>query len=277
MRVIGNRLISIEVATEFGPRVVGLQPAGGENLFADLGDLGIDLNDGRRFRFRGGHRLWLAPEVPDVTYEPDDGPVEVTAGPGFVETASLVGDVLKTIRVAVADDEAEAVVDHRLVNRGDEIIEVAPWAVTQLRPGGTALMPLGNGSPEPGRLQPWASVVGWAYTDWSALRWDPAHGVVEIPARRESPTKLGTPLARGWLAYVINGWAFAKYITVRPLSIDLGASGQVYANKDFVELETLGAFVSLAPGESARHCETWRVWRASDNLAEVIEQVEALR
>ena len=277
MRVISNGLIAAEVATGFGPRVVGLRPAGGQNLFARLDDLGIDLENGRRFLFRGGHRLWLAPEVPDVTYEPDDGPVETTAGSGFVETASLVGDVLKTIRVELADDEAEVTVDHHLVNRGDEMIEVAPWAITQLRPGGTALMPLGSGGPEPGRLQPWASVIGWAYTDWSALRWDLEHGVVEIPDSRESPTKLGTALVRGWLAYVTDGWVFAKYVTAKPLSIDLGASGQVYANRDFVELETLGAFVSLAPGESASHRETWRVWRAPSDLAEIIEQVERLR
>ncbi|MFZ0491705.1 MAG: hypothetical protein WAM81_00745 [Acidimicrobiia bacterium] len=275
MRLIDNKLITVQVATDFGPRIVGLRPAGGENLFAELGDLGIDLDDGRRFLFRGGHRLWLAPEVPEVAYEPDNVPVEVTAGPGFVETTSLSGGVSKTIRVAVAEDKAEIVVDHRVANRGDETIEVSPWAITQLRTGGTALMPVGSEPPEPDRLQPWASVVGWPYTDWAGLEWDDDRGVIQVPGRRDSPTKIGTVLERGWLAYVVDGWVFAKYATVGPLSIDLGASGQVYVNKDFVELETLGAFVSLEPGESTSHSETWRVFRASGDLTETTQQVEA--
>jgi hypothetical protein len=277
MRVIDNGLITVEVATDFGPRIVGLRPAGGENLFAELGDLGFDLDDGRRFSFRGGHRLWLAPEVPEVTYEPDDAPVEATVGPGFVQTTSSTGGVSKTVRVALAEDKAEIVVDHRVVNRGDETIEVAPWAITQLRTGGTALMPVGTEPPRPGRLQPSASVVGWSYTDWAGLEWDDDHGVVQVSGRRDFPTKIGTVLARGWLAYAIDGWVFAKYATVRQLSIDLGASGQVYVNKDFVELETLGAFVSLAPGESTSHSEAWRVFRASGDLTETAQQVESHR
>ncbi|MFV9672187.1 MAG: hypothetical protein ACNYZH_03085, partial [Acidimicrobiia bacterium] len=50
-----------------GPRIVGLRVSDGENLFAELPELVIERPGGAPFRFLGGHRLWLAPEVPAVT------------------------------------------------------------------------------------------------------------------------------------------------------------------------------------------------------------------
>ena len=65
--------VTVMVTTSVGPRVLGL--TGGEgNVMAVLPGAGLERPDGGRFSFIGGHRLWAAPEIPEVTYQPDDRP-----------------------------------------------------------------------------------------------------------------------------------------------------------------------------------------------------------
>ena len=69
-RILGNGLISLEFLTGAGPRIVRFSAFGKENLFA-----GIPTSVGTpygEFFFRGGHRLWHAPEALPRTYIPDD-------------------------------------------------------------------------------------------------------------------------------------------------------------------------------------------------------------
>lgn len=265
--------VGIDLATGFGPRVIGMRPAGHSNLFAELGDLAIDLPDGRHYCFHGGHRLWLAPEVPEITYAPDDDPVDAGGDNLTVWATGRSGDVEKTIRIEVAGEEAMATVDHAVTNGGDRPIRPALWAITQLRPGGTALLPFTTNPSDPHGLQASTGLVGWPYTDWAALEFD--DGVIYIDGTRETPTKVGTALSRGWLAYVIDGWLFAKYATVGESSLDLGATGQIYACADFVELETIGVPLTLEPGETAQHREMWRVWPAPDSLHDAVALAES--
>ncbi len=71
----------VEAATRFGPRLVSLRREKGPELFAQLSDdVAIDLPGSEPYRFHGGHRLWAAPEVPAITYAPDDHTCVVSAG-----------------------------------------------------------------------------------------------------------------------------------------------------------------------------------------------------
>jgi hypothetical protein len=273
---IDNGSVSVDVATGFGPRVVGLAPSGGDNLFVDLPDRSIELGDGRRFRFRGGHRLWLAPEVPEVTYAPDDDPVEVSVDRTTAVVRGVVDGIEKSIALELAADEAAITVDHTLTNQRDRPVRVAPWAISQFRTGGTVLMPLLAAAVEGRGLRPSTRIVGWPYTDWGSLSSTEA-GVVRISGTRDAPSKVGTELGRGWLAYVVDGWLFAKYAEAAPSSLDLGATGQVYVDADFVELETLGPLSDLRPGDGAHHREVWRLWPAPPTDREAIEIVESHR
>jgi hypothetical protein len=267
--------LQLDLATRFGPRVTALRPAGGDNMFAELGDFGVDLPDGGRFVFRGGHRLWLAPEVLEITYTPDNDPVATSVNGCSASATGLTNGVEKTIRVEVDEDTAAATVDHLVTNNSDRSLEISLWAITQFRPGGTALLPLGRNPSDPAGLQASTRVVGWPYTDWSALTAGPGNDVLSIAGHRETPTKIGIALTRGWLAYLLDGWLFAKYAEVTESPLDLGATGQVYANAHFVELETLGPLVTLHPGASAQHREVWRVWPAPDTLSKTIDLVES--
>ncbi len=62
-----NDQISIWVTRSIGPRIIGVSVGDGENLFAELPDVTLDYLGGGQFHFYGGHRLWHAPENPEVT------------------------------------------------------------------------------------------------------------------------------------------------------------------------------------------------------------------
>lgn len=73
------------------------------------------------------------------------------------------------------------------------------------------------------------------------------------------------------MAYKLDENLFVK----RPASTpgpyaDLGATGQCYATRTFLELETLGTLQMLRSGDSVRHKETWELHHV-DSSASVAE------
>lgn len=245
---------SVVVATGFGPRVVGLL-VDGRNLFAELPDDVLEAG-GQRYRLRGGHRLWAAPEVPAVTYRSDDEPCAVTPNGGGlrVEGPADGAGLAKTLELAPTDDGWA--VRHTIENRGAAPVAVAPWAITQLRPGGRATLALG----EPGTgLQADRAVVFWPYTDPEDARLQLSAGAVHVDGGAGPPLKVGVAGGPGAGAYDLEGVRFSKRITPAPDEphADLGAAVQVYVHPRFVELETLGPLRTVAPGEAAAHREEW--------------------
>ena len=248
-----------------GPRIIGFRRPSQPNVLVLLPETVIERPGGDSFRFIGGHRLWAAPEVPDITYAPDDASVDVTIAEGNV-TLSAPLDVSgfeKTMTISAHDSGVSIV--HELTNRGPARV-AAPWAITQLVPRGTALLPLGGRDSDP--YQANTNVVAWPYTDLA----DPLVRIeadrIEIEARRIDPIKFGTTLRRGWLAYRIGGDVFVKHAKteVDARYPDLGASGQVYATRSFLELETLGPLQTLAEGATATHTETWELHDVDPSL-----------
>lgn len=273
-------VIEIVVAATVGPRVIGLGFVGGANLFAELGDAGLDLPDGSRFSFYGGHRLWVAPEVPESSYDPDDEPValiETPAGLLIEQPPSPRTGLQKSIELAWgAPGSVE--LTHRVGNVAGPPVELAPWAITQLTPGGTGILPHGTRQPA-GPFQASALVVGWPYTDFGDEGIRIGSDVTLIDGTRSSPTKLGTDLQRGWLAYLLGNEIFIKRARHHAGARypDRGAAAQIYCNQHFIELETLGPLHSLAAGESVTHTESWQLHRTSrpvsvDDVSDFIER-----
>jgi len=247
-------------------RVLDFRPLGGESLFAQLGDAVID---GFEYRLVGGHRLWAAPEVPEITYSPESEQVQVDQEPEWL-TVTAVPDqagIGKTMRVGF--EEGAAVIEHRLVNHSLSDIEVAPWAITQLVPGGRAILPLDREQLDQHALQASGSVVLWPYTDMSELRFRSEY--IEIGDVKLLPLKVGVRLRSGWLAYAIGTNLFTKQVVQtsndESRHVDLGAVGQCYVAANFVELETLGPLGVLSPGESITHAETWRQFTTEEELS----------
>lgn len=201
--------------------------------------------------------------MPEVTYAPDDHPVTVVESPSGIEVTgaadSTVG-IRKKLSISLHDGSVH--LTHQITNDSHEPRTVAPWAITQLPVGGTALFPLRTGTADPHGLQPNAEVVVWPYTGIDDTPFEMSKRNLLISSDRTAATKIGTRLDRGWLAYVHHDLVFAKWARHDPdgTYLDRGASAQCYSSPDFVELETLGPVVTLQPGESTAHEEVWRLY-----------------
>jgi hypothetical protein len=261
VRLTGERS-TLLVTVSVGPRILGLIGAG-PNLLAVLPEATLERPTGAPFRLVGGHRLWAAPEVPELTYEPDERPcalVDVDGGVRVQAPADGAG-LLKALEIRA--DGQDWVVDHELRNDGVRPITLAPWAITQLRPGGRARLPLGARAPGP---QADRSLVLWPYTDLDDPRLGFDAGGVEINAALgvtpgAGPLKVGASPGGGTASYLVGGEVFEKRVDVDPTATyaDRGAAVQVFVRDDFCELETLGPLVTLGAGEATTHRETWTI------------------
>jgi len=260
-----NQALALWLTRSVGPRIIGLALPGGANLFAVLPDDRAECPGAGTFSFRGGHRLWYAPEDLRRTYLPDDDPltiVEVKDGARVTQRIEGSTGIQKSLTITLPGDDAQVLVDHTLHNRGSAPVELAPWSITQLKPGGTAVLPLATGLADTGGLLPNCHLVLWPYTrlDSPYISWSDT--CISVTATmQEGALKLGFPNPRGWLAYVVDGTLFVKRAAYYPEADypDRGSSSECYCNPRFLELETLGPRATLAQGQSVCHRETWTV------------------
>ncbi len=135
----------------------------------------------------------------------------------------------------------------------------APWAITQFRTGGVAVLP--QARHDTGVL-PNRSLAMWPYTDPSIpqVSWGTHHIMVET--QMDAPFKVGFPNPRGWLAYLLDGTLFVKHATYESEATyyDFGSSSEFYCGPYFAELETLAPIRTIAPGASVVHDETWELF-----------------
>jgi hypothetical protein len=261
-----NRTLKLFITRSVGPRILSLSFAGGENLFAELPDTTLDCPGTGTLHLYGGHRLWHAPEEPSRTYLPDDSPVEIT----FVENGCLVTQnvepktgLQKSMEIRLQGDQPRVVITHRLSNQGLWPVTSAPWAITQLKPGGVAILPQ---SREETGVLPNRSLALWPYTDTSNPNVTWGQNYILLRANMETAFKVGFSNPRGWIAYWLNGTLFvkrAKYEAKSPY-FDFGSSSECYCNDRFIELETLAPISTMNPGTSVTHVETWELYGKID-------------
>jgi hypothetical protein len=262
-----NGSITLRIATSFGPRILSCAITDAPNILATLPDATLPWRPDKPFHLRGGHRLWIAPEVPDLTYAPDDEPVTVTSEAGTVTVAAAAttpSPFHKTIALRLHQEEPAVTVAHSLDYAGAEPMEVAPWAITMLRPEGTLLLPLG--ATDGAGLQASRSIVLWPYTRLDDPGIEIHENLLVVHGSRSDPTKIGTHGSAGWCAYVVDGLVFVKTVISAGSGhfADLGATFQGFARAEFCELETLGRLRRMQPGVTANHVETWRLTRIDD-------------
>lgn len=264
--VLQNQALSLLISRSTGPRVLALHLGEGPNLFAELPHFTIPCPGIGELTLWGGHRLWHAPEVGKRTYLPDDKPVQIDKIPGgLVATPPIEmrAQIQKSLRVTLPNDDATVVVDHVLVNEGLWPITCAPWAITQLKPGGTAVLPQPTSPIDPDGLQPNRPLALWPYTDMKSphIQWGNEY-IFVYSKMTEGALKVGFPNRRGWLAYHWQNTLFVKWAQFDEGAtyLDFGSSSQCYCNDQFLELETLGPEATIQPGKSIRHREVWRIY-----------------
>jgi hypothetical protein len=267
---IENDSLALWVTTSVGPRVIGIELASGENLFAQLPGATIECPGVGDYQLRGGHRLWQAPENPKRTYLPDDLPISIgEAGGGitFSQQVEPQTGIEKSLQISLPNEEAQVIVDHQIKNHGSETVELAAWAITQLKPGGFAVLPQNRDLTDQYGLLPNRQVALWPYTTVNSKYITWGDQFIFIRAEMvEGAIKIGFPNPMGWIGYLREKVLFVKQAAFLPDKdyYDFNSSSECYCNPSFLELETLGPKTKLEPGESLSHQETWLVFDQVD-------------
>lgn len=267
-RILGNDFVQLEYLAD-AARVVRFSLRGGPNLFADLGKTPIQTPYGE-FYFRGGHRLWHAPESMPRTYIPDNGGATVTEIDGGIrieQSTEVWTHIAKSMEIRLDPGEPFVTLRHELRNEGAWTVELAPWALTMFRLGGTAILPQPRGSLDPKGLLSNRQLMIWPYTNVQDPRLQLADDFILLRAEPAlPPCKIGYFNPHGWMGYWLDGILFVKrYKASRGQPFpDNGCNAETYCNDRFVELESLGLLVQLEPGETIVHEETWELYEALD-------------
>jgi hypothetical protein len=268
---LSNGVVEIVVPSAIGPRIVDFHRVGGENVFylrtAERGKSGES-----GWVFRGGWRLWVAPEETATTYEPDNQPCNVTAlGAGGIRVTGPLqrtAGIQKSIEVTLADNAPRARVVSRIRNAGDRPVTYAAWSLSVMQPGGRALVPLDVGNPT--AFSDTRRLLLWSYAKFSDPRYQFGDRLVQIdqskvqpaPAatsRRPDESKIGVDTRQGWAAYLRDHSLYVKRFPHQAGANypDGGATVEIYSSAEFIEVENLGPLTTLQPGEELVYPEEW--------------------
>lgn len=267
-QILENPFLQLEYLSH-AARVVRFSPKGRDNLFADLGLTPVATPHGNFF-FRGGHRLWHAPEAMPRTYIPDNEGAavsEVTNGVRIEMPAEPWTNIAKAIEIRLDPHKPQAVLRHELRNDGAWTVELAPWALTMFRLGGVAVFPQPQERVDEAGLLPNRRISFWTYARVDDPRLILRDDFVLVHATpRLPPLKFGYFNPEGWMAYWLDGVLFVKRFDVQPEAQypDMGCNAESYCNDQFIELESLGALGMVAPGEVVAHTEIWEVYEGLD-------------
>ncbi len=260
---------------------MGLSLTGKPNMLADIGDTPPIPTPWGDFHFRGGHRLWHAPEAMPRTYVPDTGEMTITDLPDGVilETQTEPGTgIRKRIEIHLAADRPSATLTHTLINDGLWPVELAPWTITQFRLGGTAILPMPIGNVDAAGLLPNRQISLWPYTRLNDPRLSLRDDYVIFKADALPPFKMGYFNPHGWLAYWLDGILFRKTFEVHTASLhpDNNCNAEIYCGDKFIELESLAPLTILNPGAEVNHVERWDVFDGMKSLPEDVQQILAV-
>jgi hypothetical protein len=263
------------VTSDVGPRVIRYGFVGGQNLFVEIQDQ-LGKSGEPWWVMRGGHRLWIAPEVKPDTYALDNGPVKATVANGSISLLQPVEPETGLQKEITVDYESsgDVKITHRITNSGTEGRRLAPWALSQMARGGTgiATFPPRGGHSE--QLLPTNPLVMWAYTNFADKRWWLANKYLLLrqDPGEQSPQKAGLFNVDTRAAYLLGSDLFVKRSQADPNATypDFHCSLEIFANGDFLELETLGPLADLAPGAMVEHVERWSLHK-NIKLADLTE------
>jgi hypothetical protein len=264
---VTNGEVELVVTADIGPRVMRYGFVGGQNFFKEFPEQ-LGKTGEKEFQLRGGHRVWKAPEDAVATWAPDNVPVQITAtatGVIALEPVEPSTGLQKEIAVEMANTGSRVTVTHRIHNRTLFPLEFAPWALTMMAPGGTAITGFPPRGKHPQVLAATNPLVMWAYTDLSDPRWrfTKKYMTLRQDPKATDPQKLGHFNPKTWAAYLLNGELFLKQTEADPSKTypDFGCSFETFTNADFLEMETLGPMTKVPPGGDVTHVERWSLHR----------------
>src|SRR5947207_5207253 len=171
--LVSNGEVELVMTGDIGPRIMRFGFVGGQNFFKEFEDqMGTSGED--TWQPRGGHRVWIAPEDPVMSYAPDNLPCKVAVRSGALEATGPVEPLTgleKKISVKMAPEGTSVEVIHQIRNAGSKPYSLAPWALTMLAQGGRGIHGFPPRGTHPEALAPTNPLVMWAFTDLSDPRW----------------------------------------------------------------------------------------------------------
>lgn len=286
---ITNGEVELIVTGDVGPRVMRYAFVGGQNVFKEFKEQ-LGKSGEKEWAPRGGHRIWMAPEDRVLTYATDNAPVKIEVkGDTLIATQPVEKEtgLEKQIIVKLAPKGSAVEVTHRLRNTKKTAMEIAPWALTMMAPGGRGITGFPPRGTHPEVLAPTNPLVMFAFTDLSDPRWTFTKKYLILrndPKNTGQPQKLGTFNKDTWGAYLLGSDLFVKRYAAEPSKKypDMGCSYETFTNQDFLELETLGPLQKVAAGATVEHVEHWTLhknikvksWTDADLDAAILPRVK---
>jgi len=264
-----NGTVDVLVTLDLGPRVIFYGFSGGENTFAELGPDAVAKTELGEWHAWGGHRLWHAPEAMPRSYVPDDGPVtSEIIGNSTVRVApplEAATHIQKDMMISLDREGTGVTVTHTLRNKGMWPVELAPWALTIVKGGGTTIIPQEPFISHDDKLLPARSITLWNFTDMSDSRWTFGKRFIRLhtDSKIKVPQKIGAANRQGWVGYLRDKTLFVKrfpYIDGATYP-DFGCNFETYTDGDFMEVETLAPLTKIGPNETATHVEHWYLFK----------------
>jgi hypothetical protein len=291
---LANEHIELIITLDVGPRILYMAPSGGashagstdiaeatgsgqttisiatgDNLFAVFTEQSGGTGESN-FRIRGGHRFWIAPESDEsdpFTYFPDNAPVAwELLGEGHVRlrpAEETANGFQKEIELRLHAGSSRLEIIHRVTNISTASRELAPWALSVMAPGGTAIVPQPPLGSHPADLLPNRSIILWPYTDLKDPRLHLGSGFITLQQDvTRGPIKIGLAHPGGWAAYARGGVLFVKHFSFAPDATypDMGCNCELFTNEQMIEVESLGPLQTVAPGQIVEHHETWQLY-----------------
>lgn len=170
---LSNGKTELIIATDIGLRILRFGFIGEQNIL-HLEPLQLGATGGDDWRIYGGHRLWHAPEAMPRSYCPDNDPVQfipIENGVTIIQPTEKTTGIQKEMDITLSYNRNYVTVVHRLTNRNLWAVELAPWALSVLSPGGMAVVPQEPFGSADECLVPVRAVALWPFTRIGDPRW----------------------------------------------------------------------------------------------------------
>jgi hypothetical protein len=280
---LSNGTVDLVVTLDVGPRIIRYGFVGEPNVLKEYEDQ-MGKTGEETWQIRGGHRLWHAPEDAVRTYVLDNAPVKFEKlgeeSVRLIQSVEKLTGIQKEIDLTLNVEGTGVLLTHRLRNTGSKVVELAPWTLTVMAQGGTAIIPLPEKISHPGSLEPGEkadyrgfppnqNLIVWPFTDLADPRWRFGTRYITLTQDKNAkkPTKLGLAHKMGWVGYLNSGTLFVKAFSYQESKTytDGGSNFETFTNKDMLEVETLGPLQRIAPGKAIEHVERWRLLKGLPN------------
>src|SRR5919198_2011912 len=200
-----NDFLRVDYLTTVGPRIICLHAKDTEsNLLAETPDIHWTTPHGEYY-LHGGHRLWIAPENPFYIC-PEDRVNLMTEKDNVILKSEIDASGFEK-ELSFRLNNNCVILTHQITWHGKEPIECAPWAITQLRLGGMAVLPqsISDG------LAPNRNLVFWPYSQMKDDRLEIHDDLILIHGRGgEKAVKIGNFNPHGWVACLFENTLFVK-------------------------------------------------------------------